>query len=263
MGTGTAIMSIRLEPQTEDNLPAGRGDHAVSSQGTTFAPWVEPTFRWLVAALPMLGIYVVVRLGLLVADVLSAHSSYGSNLSAPLLAWDAHWYIQIASQGYPAHPLLADGHLTYNAANFLPFFPILVRLVEFVGLTPLGAGLVVSVVGGAASTLLVWRIGAVAFDDRTGRIAAVLFAVFPGMGIIWGSLYSECVGLAVSAGCLLLLFRKRWVWAGLLGACATLTSPMAVGPLTAAAATAAFLAWREGRGLRPLSAVFLVPMGFL
>lgn len=256
-------MAISFRPQTERSSCDPPAQHSTGWEARGLAPWVGPAYRWFLAGLPVLAVYGVVRLGLLLADVLSAHSSYGSNLDGPLLAWDAHWYVQIANYGYPAHPTLASGHLTYNAANFLPFFPLLIRAVETIGFPPVGAGLVVSLVAGAVATLLVWRIGAIAYDEHTGRIAAILFAVFPGMGIAWGVLYSECVGLALVAGCLLLLFKKRWAWAGVLGLCATLTSPMAVVPLAAAAATAAFQTWRKGEGLRPLAAVLLAPAGFL
>jgi hypothetical protein len=198
-----------------------------------------------------------------VADVLAAHLSYGKALSGPLLAWDAHWYLDIAQHGYPAHPLLSSGHLTYNAANFLPFFPVLIRAVQGLGVSAVVAASLVSWLSGALCTLLVWRLGARAFDEGTGRLAAVLFAVFPGLGLAWGSLYSECVGLALVAGCLLLLMR-RGMGAGLLGMCATLTSPMAVVPLTAAAAVATFQAWRHReRILPPLVALFLTPAGFV
>lgn len=219
--------------------------------------------QWLVAALPLLGIYGVVRVGLLVADVLSAHAGYGNTLSGPLLAWDAHWYVQIAEHGYPAHPALASGALTYNAANFLPFFSILIRAVQVIGFSPVIAASIVSWLSGAVASLLVWRMGSMAFGEATGRLAAVLFMVFPGMGVAWGALYSECVGLALAAGCLLLLMR-RGGGAGLLGMCATLTSPMAVVPLTAAASAALFQAWRRRESLvAPALAVVLTPAGFL
>lgn len=265
---------LRLgEPETSlENRPrTGLGDSGATDGGadgkerSVEAPgvWTEALRRWLIAASPLLGIYLCVRIGLLAADVLSAHVGYGSALSGPLLAWDAHWYVLIAGHGYAAHPPMAHGQLTYSAANFLPFFPLLVRAVQQIGFSPVIAASIVSWVSGAVATVLVWRLGAMAFDEATGRLAALLFMVFPGMGIAWGALYSECVGLALVAGCLLLLMRGGG-GAGLLGMFATLTSPMAVVPLTVAAAVATVQARRRGRSLAaPLSAVVLTPAGFV
>jgi hypothetical protein len=254
-------MQIPLpEAQTAALDASGYASSATSRP--TSEPCETALPEWVSTALGLLGVYAVVRAALLLADVLSAHILYGLNLSGPLLAWDAHWYIQIANHGYPLRPTVASGHLTYNAANFLPFFPALIRAVETVGLSPAVAAFFVSVIGGAVATLLVWRLGIAAFDEHTGRVAAVLFAVFPGMGIAWGLLYSECVGLTLAAGCLLMLCKKHWLWAGLLGMCATLTSPMAVVPLTVAAIAVAFQSWRRRAGSGPLIAVFLIPAGF-
>lgn len=227
-----------------------------------FAPWVEPAVHQLRRALPVLGIYAIVRAGLLIADALAGHLSYGTHPDGPLTAWDGQWYLSVAAHGYPAVAAKAGGHLTYGPAGFEPVFPALIRAAESIGFTPVQAALVVSMVAGAVSVVLVWRLGTVLFDQRVGNIAAMLFAVFPGMAVSWGMTYSECVGLAVVAGCLLLMVRKRWFWAGLTGAVATATSPMAL-PLALAAVVPVVQALRRREFPRALLTVVLVPMGFL
>jgi len=227
-----------------------------------FAPWVEPAYRRWRPALPVLGIYALVRVGLLVADALAGHLAYGANADGPLTAWDGSWYLFVAAHGYPATAPSAAGHLTYSAAGFEPLFPALIRAVQLIGLSPVGAALFVSLVAGALSVLLVWRLGAVLYDERVGVIAAILFCLFPGMGVCWGMTYSECTGLALAAGCLLLMVQQRWVGAGLIGLLATATSPMAL-PLALAALVPVVQALRRREFPRALITVVLVPLGFV
>jgi hypothetical protein len=227
-----------------------------------FAPWVEPTYRWFRPVLPLLGIYAIVRVGLLVADALAAHLTYGTHPDGPLTAWDGNWYLSVAAHGYPAVAPTASGHLTYGAAGFEPVFPALIRVTEAAGFTAIQAALFVSIVAGAVSVILVWRLATVIFDERVGSIAAILFIVFPGMAIAWGMTYSECVGLALVAGCLLLMVKERWFWGGVTGALATATSPMAL-PLAVAALVAVVQALRRRQAPGALIALVLIPMGFV
>jgi len=227
-----------------------------------FAPWVEPSYRRLRPVLPLLGVYAMVRAGLLVADALAAHLTYGTHPDGPLTAWDGNWYLSLAAHGYPAVAPRAGGHLTYGAAGFEPLFPALIRVMEAAGLTAIQAALVVSIMAGAVSVILVWRLATVIFDERVGRIAAILFIVFPGMAISWGMTYSECIGLALVAGSLLLMVKERWFWGGVIGALATTTSPMAL-PLAVAALVAVVQAIRRRQAPSALIAVVLIPMGFL
>jgi hypothetical protein len=226
------------------------------------APWVEPAYRSMLSALPLLGLYAIVRIGLLLADSLSAHQSYSANLSGPIRSWDSHFYLQIADHGYPAVAPVAGGHLSYSAANFGPTFPGLIRVVQWFGLSDVGGAVVVSVISGAVATVLVWRLGTALYDDSVGRKAALLFMTFPGMAVAWGLVYSECVGLTLVAGSLLLMVRRRWVWAGVVGAFATATNPAAL-PLVVAALVPAVDAVRRRRRPGALATVVLAPMGFV
>jgi len=213
-------------------------------------------------AAALLAAYAGVRLALLLADMVAAHRSYLGDLGGPLRSWDSHFYLDLAAHGYPGVALSAHGHLTYGSPAFEPLFPLLIRLAALSGLSYLGAGLVVSLLGGALATLLVWRLGAAVVDEAVGWRAGLLFVVFPGVGLGWGLVYSECVGLALAAGCLLLMVRERWVWAGLVGALATATSPIALA-LALPPLWLAVRARRTHRPPRPLVAAGLVPAGFV
>jgi len=212
----------------------------------------------LFTALRLLGVYALVRIGLLCADVLAAHLDYGGHLGGPLRSWDAQHYLEVAAQGYPRVAPMLDGHLTYSNTAFEPVFPFLIRVVALLGFSETVAGLVVSILAGALAVLLVWRLGAVIFDEMVGWNAALCFAAFPGMAVVWGLLYSECVGIALAALCLYLLMGERWVWAGLAGALATATSPMAL-PLAVAALVPVAQGARRRRASPAIASVVLIP----
>jgi len=220
-----------------------------------FVPWAGPVLR-------LLGVYAVVRVVLLLADVLSAHLDYGGDLNGPLRSWDSHLYLQVAAHGYPAVAPLLNGHYTYSTAAFEPVFPALVAIVTFAHVPSVAAAVAVSMVGGALATVLVWRLALELTDHAGAWRSAVLFAVFPGMGVAWGLLYSECVGLALAAWCLLLMLRRRWLAAGVVGLLATATSPMAL-PLALAALVPVVQSLRRHQFPGAIATVVLVPLGFL
>ncbi len=237
--------------------------------------------EWLSTTISLLGFYAVIRLVLLLADVVAAHISTAGQLTGPIGFWDSHFYLEIAAHGYPhALAVSSGGLLTYSAAAFEPIFPAAIWLLRpFVG-SYFSAGTLASVTGGAITTIVMWRfarclfvaqnknhdplcveLGSAASKQATWT-SAILVAAFPGMAIAWGLLYSESVGLALAAGCLLLLVKKRYAYAGFIGAIATATSPVAM-MLVLACLAPAF----EGLRRRKLSgawiAVLLVPLGFV
>src|SRR5579863_2358837 len=250
--------------ETTDRVEASTGGDSATSrwEALGFAPWVEPAYRRIRPVLSLLGIYAVVRTGLLVADALSAHLSYGTHPDGPLTSWDGSWYLTVATNWYPSRPPMAGGHLTYGPAAFEPVFPALIRFGEFFHLTGVQAGLTVSFIAGAVSVVLVWWLSTLVYGPKVARIATILFMVFPGMGICWGVLYSECVGLALVAGCLLLIVKRRFMWAGIVGALATATNATAL-PLALAALVPSVQAIRRHELPRAIITVVLVPMGFL
>ena len=209
----------------------------------------------------ILAIYAAVRVATFVADVLAAHVGFGGNLNGPLTSWDSQYYIQIAAHGYPAISPRAHGHLTYSVAGFEPMFPAFIKLLSFATTSFVSAAILVSVFAGAIATLIVWRLASALTGATVGFNAAVLFMVFPGMAIPWGMFYCESLGLAFVAGSLLLIYHKRWFWAGLVGAFATATSPLALA-LAPAALVPALISMRRRQRPTALVTVVMVPMGF-
>jgi hypothetical protein len=219
--------------------------------------------KWLHSpVVPILVLYTLVRLSLLLADVLSAHLSYNGSLSGPLVGWDGQHFIQIAQAGYPASCPSSHGYLQFCVSGFEPGFPLLIKLAALTGMSYVWAGLTISFIGGATAAALVWYLAAELRGDEVGRDSAVLFVVFPGLAVAWGLLYSESVGLALAAGCLLLMLRRRWFWAGLVGMVATATAPMALALAAAPLAAVAGDLWRH-RFPRALATLVMTPLGYM
>jgi hypothetical protein len=197
-------------------------------------PSRTPTRRSSFVA-PVLTVYLLSRVVVFGAVV----DAYGVHWTLTRFAgiWDGRYYLRIAAHGYP-------GALTHDApqAAFFPLYPL---LVHGIGVALGGnwalAGLATSLLTGAAACLAV---GALA-RDRAGEEAGVragwLFAVAPGAAFL-SPAYAEGLAISLCAVALLLLDRRRWGAAGVVGALATASSPLAL-PIVVAGAWAA---WRSG-----------------
>ncbi len=210
----------------------------------------------------MLAVYFATRvLLLLAAYLLSAFGHH--NFLHELANWDGLWYREIANNGYLNH--VSNGQTTLG---FFPLYPLAIWIVEpvFTVLTAHGdiwaatvGGVVISTIGGAVATYLIYRLGTEWWNRRVGFRAAVLFAVFPG-SVIFSMVYSEGIMIPLAAGCLLALGHRRWLLAGILAGLATAVQPVAI-VLVAACATAALLEWRRSGWQRPvLRRVIVAPL---
>jgi hypothetical protein len=111
----------------------------------------------------------------------TAHFHGGTDFVSFLTSWDARWYEQVVLHGYPATlPLDAAGEVTYNSWAFLPGFPAFARaLMAVTGLPFEAAGIIVSVLFGAAATVMLHRILVQRFAPTQALWGAVLFAFGP------------------------------------------------------------------------------------
>ena len=184
----------------------------------------------------ILAVYLLSRL--VVFGVLLDAFGRSATITRFARIWDAKYYLQVAAHGYPT-VLSARQPL----AAFFPLYPLMVRVVApLFGHDWVASGLVVSLLTGAAACLAVGALARDRAGDETGVRAGWLVAVAPGAAFL-SPAYADGLALALCAGALLMLDRRRWVAAGLLGALATAASPLAV-PIVIAAAWAA---WRSGR----------------
>jgi hypothetical protein len=176
---------------------------------------------------------------------------------------DAGFFAGIAEHGYPAtlHP--PPGALRQAGwVAFFPLFPALIRLVMYVTAgSDIMAGLIVVVASGAAASVLIWTLAGRVAGRRAADRAVLLFCLFPG-AMALGMLYSDALGVALSAGTLLALLSRRWVLAGTLALLASAEAPTLI-VLAAVAGIAALHAIWTRREWRALAAPALAPLGML
>ena len=102
-----------------------------------------------------LGVYALTRFVVYLASLYGARATQTGSLSTIYSGWDGGHYLSIVTNGYPAHPVVSQ----YSNIAFFPGFPILVRWVRLLTrLTPLGAGVLVSVACGAILVVIFMRL---------------------------------------------------------------------------------------------------------
>lgn len=186
--------------------------------------------------------------------------------------WDGWWYLQVAQHGYdPKLEHLAPGGMftvQQNSVAFFPLYPALIRMVSTVtGLSPFGAGLLVSVVSSFVAAAGIYAVVRTLAGVRAGTIAAGLWAVAPGAGVEW-AVYSESLFVALAAWCCYCVMTRRWTTAGVIACLAGLnrpTSAVLIGAVgLAALVTLLRPAHRREHGVAgPLSAMLVAPLGLL
>lgn len=184
----------------------------------------------------------------------------GGPLRDRLLAWDAGWFITVATEGYPSgYSYQADGGLVGNGLAFFPVYPALIRLVAGVGVPAGTAAVAVAWVAGAVAAVLVYLLGTSLYHRRVGYALLALWCTQP-MSVVLSLAYSEGLFLALVAGALLAAHRRAWVWAGLLGLAAALTRPTGAAAAVGLAVAAA-MAWRTADRWRAVGAAAVALAG--
>ena len=134
--------------------------------------------------------------------------------------WDGGWYWSIAENGYAYSP----GQQS-NVA-FFPAYPFLTRVVRwFVGDT-VNSMMILTVLGACAACcgIATWcRIRGV--SQRATWIALSMMLLFPYAWFVFGVAYSDGLFLGATVWACVMLERRRYVAAGLLGALASATRP--------------------------------------
>lgn len=170
-------------------------------------PWV--TARVIVIGMVFFNDWLAVR----VHGTITLHAPRFAQLSL----WDGGWYESIARLGYAGSP---PGGL-----RFFPLYPLLGRVLIFVGFSPRPALLAVAngfaLVLGAQVHALVLR---ETQDPLTARRAAWLIALVP-PAYIMVMAYSEPVAIAAAVATFMALRSRRWWWAALFGLAAGLARP--------------------------------------
>lgn len=213
------------------------------------------TLRW------PLGVYATTRILYLVIALANVPLQHWS-LTSQLSNWDGTWYIGLTSHGYPT--------VISHAQTTLGFFPLYAMAMWTVGHTLFisyaMAGVLISIVTGFIATVLVQRLATGWWGEDAGRRSVLLFCLFPG-SIVFSMVYTEGLLLALAAGAILALERRRWLLAGVLSAFATAIGPIAIAIIPACAIASALefrrVGWRAASARRSLAAPLLAPVGLV
>lgn len=227
------------------------------------APWDRARAGLRPYAVPLIA-FVASRIVTLLAIALAAFAAR-KPFDRIITAWDGRWYEKIALGGYPTSVPHGDfaagtGRRVQSEVAFFPIYPMLVRILDPVlpG-SAATAGMVVSLLCGAAATVLVWMVAERVADRQTADRAAILFAFFPG-AFVMSLVYAEALMVALVAASLLALMDRRWALAGVVAALATATRPNASAVAAACAWAALVAVWRR-REWRAMVAPLLAPAG--
>jgi hypothetical protein len=172
---------------------------------------------------------------------------------------DAGYYGEIARTWYAQLP---GFHTIPSTAAFFPVFPAAIRLCSFLAGGNIEIGGLIAVIGsGAAAVTAVWALAAKVKDRYLADRTVLLFAAFPG-AMTLGMMYSEPLGIALAAGCLIATLDRRWLTAGLLAGLASGEHPTLI-VLTPVLAVAAAQAIVKDKDWRPIIAPLLAPLGLV
>jgi hypothetical protein len=183
-----------------------------------------------VPVLAVLGVFAAI------AAVLTVIVTIGESVTGPKLPYldgpvwldgwsegDSGWYYGIATSGYFYNP----GQ--QSSIAFFPTYPLTVRgLGELIGGDFQVAGSLIGVLAGAAAAVLfacwVWR-----RLPQAGAITAIaVLLLYPYAFFLYGAMYSDSLFLLTAIGAFLLLERRQYWLAGLVGALATAGRPVGV-----------------------------------
>lgn len=180
---------------------------------------------------------------ILVALLVKPDNTVGRRLTI----WDADFFLRIARDGYD-HGYQYDqaGHLVGNTLAFFPGYPMCVRALAAFGLGDATAGVAVSLLAGAAGTVLIHLLGRRLVGRRFGYVLAVLYCAQP-MSVVFSMAYSEALFCALVLAMLLALHHRYWLVAGLFGVLAGLTRTTGLAAGVALAAYAGYRLWSDRR----------------
>nr|WP_307038066.1 hypothetical protein [Arthrobacter sp. B3I4] len=128
--------------------------------------------------------------------------------------WDARWYGEALSNGYPTQlPVDEAGNVKENAWAFYPLFPLLGRsLSGLTGAAPAASLTVIAMLSGLAASLVIYRLFRLKSAHRTALWGSVFFSVFPVAPVLQVP-YAESLNLLLLAAALLMVMRRRYLWA--------------------------------------------------
>jgi hypothetical protein len=125
--------------------------------------------------------------------------------------WDARWYGEVISNGYPAVlPVDTAGNVQENAWAFYPLFPFLGRaLTALTGMAPAAALALIAMLSGLGAALVLYSLFRHKAPHGTSMWAVAFFATFPVSGILQVP-YAEPLTILLLGAALLLVVRRQY-----------------------------------------------------
>jgi hypothetical protein len=197
--------------------------------------------------LTAVGIFALTRIAQLLMLAWLGHASGdGAGLRSRLLVWDGGWFLRVAVNGYPHGYTYGLNHrLEGNELAFFPLYPMLIRGVAALGVSPQAAAIGVSWLASIGAAVALHLLGTTLYDKRAGWALVAICCSAP-VSVVLSMAYSEALFLALVAGMLTAAHRQVWWAAGLLGLGCALTRPTGAAAALALA-VAAIMAVRESR----------------
>jgi hypothetical protein len=230
-------------------------------------------------------------------ESLPARGGFWKFYGDPHVAWDSNYYLSIALAGYddPRMETVAAAsgeELSLNYA-FMPFYPFLIRsgtaAFRLLGLpverTLIPAAVLISLLGTLAGALALADLARQAGYPQLEPVAAAAnvpvaaadhglravfyLLIFPSAFFL-AQVYTEGLFVGLAFGCLALLVRRQWLWAGLLSAAAFFTRTAGIGLVLPLGVAAVWDTWKDQRfgrlaprTLLVRSAALLLPLAAL
>ncbi|WP_448629522.1 hypothetical protein [Cellulomonas soli] len=136
--------------------------------------------------------------------------------------FDSGWYHAIVTAGYDYTP----GQ--QSSIAFFPTYPLAVKAVAAVIGDVQLAGTLVGVGSGLAAVLLFAGWVRSRLPRRSANLAVAVLLLYPFSLYLYGAMYADSLFLLTAVGAFLLLERRSYVLAGLVGALATAGRPVGV-----------------------------------
>ncbi|PKO04913.1 MAG: hypothetical protein CVU41_14225 [Chloroflexi bacterium HGW-Chloroflexi-3] len=144
---------------------------------------------------------------------LEQQSGFTRLFLAPWYRWDTARYLEIADFGYD-----------FNFINTVwpPLYPFLIKIFNFLFQPSILAAIIVSNLFFIIGLFLTYLLTKDIFNEEVAKKSIFFIVIFP-TSFFFVAGYTESMFLAISVAVFLLLRKKKWLWAGILSALATLT----------------------------------------
>lgn len=167
-------------------------------------------------------------------------------------AWDSVWYEKIMTSGYD----LSSEVNQMPTVAFFPLFPLLSRIVMFIGLSPKVAAILVNNSAFFAALIILYFWVEELYGTSTARWATATLAWCP-YSLYGTVIYTEGLFLLCTTSALRAFDKKQYIWAAFWGILSTATRV----PGMALMPAFLFVSWKERRGVKAYIASLTVGLG--